>query len=194
MAESNIHSWFGEHSHWSRVGQRVIREYSPVSVSASNIPSNAGNATFSTIEETNRTKRLVTLTHPLQLILLYHKKLLYSQTSDREKDITFCAVLSGDNKDADIIQQQPRLVARRRVDFVFVQLDALCPGQKAKVESPRNLSPHLPYLHIAISTFVGHTIYASGEIGLSISPTQEQPVPLISIPTLHHPTRFLYST
>jgi hypothetical protein len=46
MAEFNIHSWFGEHSHWSRVGQRVIREYSPVSVSASNVPSNAGNATL----------------------------------------------------------------------------------------------------------------------------------------------------
>jgi hypothetical protein len=63
--------------------------------------------------------------------------------------------------------QQPRLLARRRVDFVFVQLDALRPGQKSKVDSPRNLSPHLPYLHFAFSTLVGHTIYASGEIGLS---------------------------
>jgi hypothetical protein len=122
---------------------------------------------FSAIEETNQTKRLVTLTQLLRLILLYHEKLLYSQTSDREKDISFCAVLSGDNKDADIMQQ-PRLVARRRrVDFVFVQLDALCPGQKSKVESPRNLRPDLPYLHFAFSTLIGHTIYASGEIGLS---------------------------
>jgi hypothetical protein len=64
------------------------------------------------------------------------------------------------------MQQQPRLVARRRVDFVFVQLDALCPGQKSKVESPRNLSPRLN-LHFAFSTLIGHTIYASGEIGLS---------------------------
>jgi len=167
MAEFNIHSWFDEHSHWSRVGQRVIREHSPVSVSASNIPSNAGNATVSAIEETNGTERPVTLTHPLQLILLCHEKLLYSRTSDRERNIIFYVVLSGDNnKDADLMQQ-PRLVARRRVDFVFVQLDALSPGQKSKVESPRNLSPYLPYPHFAFSTLVGHTIYASGEIGLS---------------------------
>jgi hypothetical protein len=95
------------------------------------------------------------------------------------------------------MQQQARLVARRRrVDFVFVQLDALCPGQKSKVESPRNLRPDLPYLHFAFSTLVGHTIYASGEIGLLLSQyhySQEQPVPLISIPSLHHSTRFLYT-
>lgn len=163
MAEFNIHSWFGEHSHWSRVGQRVIRGSSPVSVSASNGPSNAGDATFSATEGTDRTKR----PDPLQLVWLYHEKLLYSRTSDREKNTNFCAVPSGDNKGADIMQQQPRLVARRRVDSVFVQLDALCPGQKSKVESPRNLRPHLPYLHFAFSTLVGYTIYASGEIGLS---------------------------
>ena len=65
------------------------------------------------------------------------------------------------------MEQQPRLVARRRVDFVFVQLDALCPAQKSKVESPRSLCPRLPYLHFSFSTLVRHTIYASGEIGLS---------------------------
>ena len=31
----------------------------------------------------------------------------------------FCSVPSGDSMDADIIQQQPRLVARRRVDSAF---------------------------------------------------------------------------
>ena len=41
-----------------------------------------------------------------------------------------------------------------------VQLDALCPGQKSKVESPRKLV-------VPASTLVGYTIYASGEIGPS---------------------------
>ena len=45
----------------------------------------------------------------------------------------------------------------------FVQLDALCLGQKSKVESPRKLRQDL----LAFSTLVGYTIYASREIGLS---------------------------
>ncbi len=58
---------------------------------------------------------------------------------------------------------------------------------------PSQTGPALP----AFSTLVGrYTIYASGEIGLLLSQyhyPQEQPVPLISIPILHHSTRFLYT-
>jgi hypothetical protein len=56
---------------------------------------------------------------PLQLFFAVSQKQLYSQTFDREHNMIFCAVLSGDNMDADIMQLQPRLVACRRVDFVF---------------------------------------------------------------------------
>jgi hypothetical protein len=173
MAELNIHSWFGEHSHRSRVGQRVIRGSSPVSVSASNVPSNAGNATFSAIEETNRAKRPVTLTHPLQLILLYHEKLLYSQTSDREKNINFCAVLSGDNKDADIMQQPASCRASSR-RFRLRSTRRALSGSKVKSRIALTAS--------AVPAFcIDYTIYASGEIGLLLSqyhyPQDSSPFP-----------------
>jgi hypothetical protein len=67
--------------------------------------------------------------------------------------------------DADIIQQPPRLVARRRVDFCLSlnSTRALSESQ-VKVESPRH---RRTISEPASSTLVGYAIYASGEIGLS---------------------------
>lgn len=48
------------------------------------------------------------------------------------------------------MQQQPRLVARRRVDFVFVQLDALCPRFKSQTSNRLAISDRTCYTQIFI--------------------------------------------
>ena len=65
-----------------------------------------------------------------------------SRAYHRENKIIFCTVLSGDNKNADIMQQQPRLVARRRVDFCLsLNTTRALSESQVKVESPRHRRP-----------------------------------------------------
>ncbi len=78
----------------------------------------------------------------------YREKLLYPRTTGREKNVIFCAVLSGDNKDADIIEQQPRL-SRVVASISVVQLNALRPSQSRKSNrlaiSDRTCRTHILY-------------------------------------------------